>query len=148
MNIKFRTTLLAALVMSGFSFAQENQATQTALSNKVQAETLSTDSCCSSGTTSTCTIQKPCSHDMACEKGNMKKCCASILTKEERHRFCCAKAAVIAANPALGGKGHKKELCDAICKEDPSMKPIMEKLKKHCEEMHHKKNPVPTTPAS
>ena len=68
----------------------------------------------------------------------MKKCCRTVLTEEERHRFCAAKAAAIAANPSLAKKGNKHALCDAIVKQDPTMEPILAKLKKHCEQMRQK----------
>ncbi|KAB2644689.1 MAG: hypothetical protein DVB29_01300 [Verrucomicrobia bacterium] len=146
MNKRLSTILLAALLMTGFTVAQEQTApspTTAAISNPV---TSTTNSCCGTDNKSACTMEKPCTKEMACDKWTMKKSCHDVLTKEERHRFCTTKAAVIAENPTLGTKGHKKELCDAICTKDPSMKPIMEKLKKHCQEMHQKMK-LKTSPA-
>lgn len=128
--------------MTGFAFAQE-QTSAPATSTEVAAP--EPNSCCAaSESKSTCTIDKPC----ISEKCSSKKSCHDVLTKEERHCFCVAKAAAIAANPSLGGKGHKKELCETICKENPSMKPIVEKLKKHYEEMHKKLKKAPSAPVS
>lgn len=154
MNKKLIATLLSALLMAGFASAQEQTTTAPAATTSspeavtTTAGTPSTtpDSCCKPQDKSSCAMDKSCEKDMACDKGMMKKSCHDVLTKEERHRFCAAKTAAIAANPALGGKGNKRALCEAICKQDPSMEPIMMKLKKHCEEM--RKKMAKTTPVS
>ncbi|MFZ4115729.1 MAG: hypothetical protein ACOYK6_03275 [Chthoniobacterales bacterium] len=135
MNKKLTVTLIATLLMTGFALAQEQSSTASAVvASTPSSAAAPTDSCCSAEKKSTCTMEKPCVKDAACEKWTEKKSCHEVLTKEERHQFCAAKAAAIAADPSLAGKGHKKELCEAICKQDPSMKPVMEKLRKHCEE--------------
>lgn len=72
-------------------------------------------------------------------KNDCNRCCNTVLTKEERERFCAAKAAAIAADPTLADKKNKRALCQAIVKKDPSMQPIVMKLKKHCDETRMKK---------
>jgi hypothetical protein len=156
MNKKLITTLLATFLLTGFAVAQEQTATAPAATTTAPAVTTPTSSattdgsCCATEKKNTCHMEKPCTKDVACDKWTIKKSCHDVLTKDERHRFCCAKAAAIAANPALAekGKGHKKALCEAICKQDPSMKPIMEKLKKHCEEMRKQMKKGATATAS
>ncbi len=119
MNKKI-ATILASLLMAGFASAQEQATTPAAAAPAA------------------CDTKGSCTADATCTKAQMKKCCHSVLTPEERHRFCTAKANVLAANPSLANKGQKHALCDAILKEDPSMKPILDKLKKHCEQEHKK----------
>jgi len=81
----------------------------------------STSPCCSG--TSDCAMDKsPC-------------CPYKVLTKEECHRFCKAKAAAIAKDPSLAQPENKCKLCRAIVKADPSMKPICMKLRKNCRKM-------------
>ena len=138
MKKRLTIILFSALVMTGITLAQEQTAPPAATTVVSQTAPSTTDSCCTTEKKSTCAIDKPCTKKTCCDKWSMKKSCHDVLTEEERHRFCATKASVIAENPTLGTKGHKKELCDAICKKDPSMSPIMEKLKKHCEEMYKK----------
>lgn len=116
-------TILASLLVAGFASAQEQTTTPAVTAPAAQAA---------------CEAKGSCTTDAACTKAEMKKCCRNVLTPDERHRFCAVKAKVLAANPALAGKGQKHALCDAILKEDPSMKPILDKLKQHCEQEHKK----------
>lgn len=124
MNKQLFSTLLATLFMAGFVSAQ----TQTSTT----AAPAPTATCCKE------TAKKDCPKPgMTCTVKNDH----DVLTKEERHRFCCAKQAALAANPSLvgkTGKACKRSLCEAILKADPTMKPIMDKLKKHWMETHGK----------
>ena len=149
MKKRFSIILFSALVTAGITLAQE-QTTPPAATTVVSqaAPSSTTDSCCTTEKKSTCAIDKPCTKEMCCNKWSMKKSCHDVLTEEERHRFCATKASVIAENPTLRTKGHKKELCEAICNKDPSMKPIMEKLKKHCEEMHKRMKKIDSSAKS
>ncbi len=138
MNKKI-ATILASLLMAGFASAQEQVATTPAAAAPAVVT--------ASAAQVACEAKGSCTADAACTKAEMKKCCHNVLTPDERHRFCAAKAKVIAANPALASKGQKHALCDAILKEDPSMKPILDKLKKYCEQ-EHKKGVAITAPAA
>lgn len=89
-----------------------------------------------------------CMPQSKCAKTHMKKCCHDVLTPQERHHFCEVKCKVVEANPSLKDRKKKHELCDAILKEDPSLKPVLDKLKKHCELEHQKKKAESTSSAS
>ncbi len=138
MNINIISSIVASFILTGIALAEEpSSAPVTPAVPATAASSLNSavsDTCCSADKKNSCTMDQPCTKDAACSHWTEKKSCHDVLTKEERHRVCAAKAAAIAADPSLAGKGHKKELCDAICKQDPSMKPIMEKLRKHCQE--------------
>lgn len=127
MNKSLLSTLLASLIMAGFATAQTTEASATPAA----------------------TADKCCKEDGKQQCPEPKKTCGSkkhdVLTKEERHRFCCAKEAALAANPSLVGKkgpAAKRALCDAILKADPTMKPIMDKLKQHWKETHKGMQPA------
>lgn len=111
--------------MTGFAFAQQ-QATNSSSSNPVLAPT------CSKKTPA----EKCCS---LADNASHQKHLHDVLTKEERHRFCCAKEAALAENPSLVGQKNiacKRALCQAIVKKDPTMQPIIDKLKNHWRETH------------
>lgn len=78
-----------------------------------------------------------CSGASDCAMDKSPCCPYKVLTKEECHRFCKAKAAAIAKDPSLAKPENKCKLCRAIVKADPSMKPICMKLRKNCRKMKH-----------
>lgn len=125
MNKKI-ATILASLLIAGFASAQE------------QATTPAPAAVTAPPATAACDTKGSCTTDAACTKAQLKNCYHNVLTPDERHRFCAAKAKALAANPSLANKGQKHALCDAILKEDSSMEPILTKLKKHCEQEHKK----------
>ena len=133
MNKKI-TAVLAALFMTGIVSAQVQTTTPEtpACPPNACAPAACTPQACAPNTA--CASTTACTTGTTCTEMPMKKC-HRVLTKEERHRFCVAKSAAIAKNPALAEKCNKHALCEAIVKEDPSMIPILEKLKKHCAQM-------------
>lgn len=82
-----------------------------------------------------------CSGSSSCPMDQGPSCAYKVLTKKECHRFCKAKADVIAANSSLA---HKDIcfVCDAIIKRDPSMESICTKVKKYCDDTHRCTDPV------
>ena len=117
MNKKILATLVSTLFMTGFVSAQTQTTTN--------ATPAATPACCDKPSSEQKCLKKNCGHD--------------VLTKEERHRFCCAKAAALAENPSLVGQksiAAKRALSQAIVKKDPTMQPIIEKLKQHWRETH------------
>lgn len=129
--------LLSSLLLGGFASAQEQAAPATAM--PAAAAACEAKGACATTTACKKTQAVCTSATSACAKEEVKKeCCHNVLTPEERHRFCEVKNKVIAANPELAKKGQKHALCDAILKEDPSMKPILDKLREHCKQMNRK----------
>lgn len=76
-----------------------------------------------------------CSGPSDCPMDKSSSCAYKVLTKEECQRFCQAKAAAIAKDPSLAQPENKCKLCRSIVQQDPSMKPICMKLRKHCRKM-------------
>ncbi len=79
-----------------------------------------------------------CSGSNDCAIDKSPNALSKVLTKEECHRFCKAKAAAIAKDPSLAQPENKCKLCRAMVKADPSMRPICMKVRKYCRKM--KKN--------
>ena len=72
------------------------------------------------------------SSSSVCPLDQSSSCAYKVLTKEECHRFCKAKADAIAKNPSLAKPENRRKLWRAIVKADPSIKPICVKLRKSC----------------
>lgn len=159
--------LFSSLLLSTFAIAQDESSTAApvaaattttttettaAPTETVAAPTATPEACCAKEKAATC------AKEVTHAKSHMKKCCHDVLTPEERHHFCEIKCKVLEENPSLKDKKKKRELCDAILKEaskeegkkpeETSIKPILDKLKKHCQEEHQKKKAEQNTASS
>lgn len=163
--------LFSSLLLSGFVAvqAQDQSSTTSTTTSTTTTETAVTTPAAPAVTEATApaaTVSAACEAKgkevappgATCPRAHMKKCCHDVLTPEERHHFCEVKCKVLEANPSLKDKKKKHELCDAILKEaakeegkkpeETSIKPILDKLKKHCELEHQKKKVEQSAAAS
>ena len=93
------------------------------------------------GTAPMALASTPCSGSSSCPMDKSASCPYKVLTKKECRRFCKAKSAAIAAKPSLAKSKDVCTLCNAITKEDASMKAICMKVKKSCDDTLHCTDP-------